>query len=290
MVAFIAGLAALLTPCVFPMIPITVSFFSKFSEVSLRRSAIMAGVYAVSIIGTFTLLGIVVSAIFGAVGMQAISSSAWFNIFLTALLFVFAFNLFGLFEIMVPSWLINRSSSKEQELKSADGSLRHQLAGVFFMALTFTLVSFTCTVAFIGIVLAEAAKGEWFYPTVGMLSFATAFSIPFFLLAMFPSWADKLRGKAGDWMVAVKVTLGFLEFAAAFKFLSNVDLLWGWGWVTRPFVLTIWAAVFATAGLYLLRVFTLPHSDEDSRGVSPIRMAAAFCPRWYWCKYPIWAS
>ncbi len=277
LVALLAGFAALLTPCVFPMIPITVSFFTKFSDVSLRRSAIMAGVYAISIIGTFTLLGMVVSVVFGAVGMQAISSSPWFNLFLMALLFVFAFNLFGLFEIRVPSFLVNRASAKEQELASGDEEkLSKQLAGVFFMALTFTLVSFTCTVAFIGIVLAEAAKGQWFYPTVGMLAFSTSFSIPFFLLAMFPSWATKLRGKGGDWMVAIKVVLGFLEFAAGFKFLSNVDLIWGWGIVTRPLVLTVWAAVFASAAFYLLRMFRLPHDDEGSPATSPLRMAAAF--------------
>jgi len=275
--AFLAGLAALLTPCVFPMIPITVSFFSKFAAVSLRRSAIMASVYAISIIATFTLLGVVVSLVFGAVGMQAISASPYFNLFLAGLLFVFAFNLFGQFEIHIPSFLINRSSDKERELVDDDGSLTSQLAGVFFMALTFTLVSFTCTVAFIGIVLAEAAKGNWFFPTIGMLSFSTAFSVPFFLLAMFPSWADKLRGKSGDWMVAVKVTLGFLEFAAAFKFLSNVDLLWGWELVTRPFVLTIWVATFGVAGMYLLRLFPLPHNDPTLRTISPIRMFFAIC-------------
>lgn len=273
--AFLAGLASLLTPCVFPMIPITVSFFSKFSQVSTRRAATMASVYALSIIATFTLLGIVVSLIFGAVGMQAISSSPVFNLLLAVLLFAFAFSLFGLYEIRIPSWLINRASAKEQQLSSADAPLRRQLLGVFFMALTFTLVSFTCTVAFIGIILAEAAKGEVFYPAVGMLAFSTAFAIPFFVLAMCPTWAKKLRGKSGDWMVAVKATLGFLEFAAAFKFLSNVDLLWGWNIITRPVVLTLWVATFAMAGVYLLRVFPLPDNDTTKRVVSPIRMVLA---------------
>ena len=276
-IAFLAGLGALVTPCVFPMIPITVSFFSKFAKVSLRRSLSMALIYAISIIGTFTLVGVAVSAIFGAVGMQTLSSSPWFNIFLTALLVVFAFNLFGLFEIQIPSWLISRSSRKEQELSSDDGSLLKQSAGVFFMAITFTLVSFTCTVGFIGVVLAEAAKGHWFYPALGMLAFSFAFSLPFFFLAVFPSWADKLRGKAGDWMVAVKVVLGFLELAGAFKFLSNVDLVWRWGFVTRPFVLAIWVALFLAAGLFLLRVFHLPHSDADERRVGPIRMFFGIC-------------
>ncbi len=273
--AFLAGLGALVTPCVFPMIPITVSFFSKYSKVSVSRSVTMATIYALSIIATFTLIGLVVSAVFGAVGMQTLSASPWFNLFLTTLLVVFSFNLFGLFEIQIPSSLISKSSQKEAELTADDGSLAHQAAGVFFMAITFTLVSFTCTVAFIGIVLAEAAKGNWFYPAVGMLAFAVAFSLPFFFLAIFPSWADKLRGKGGDWMVAVKVSLGFLELGAALKFLSNVDLVWRWELVTRPLVLAAWVAIFLGAGLYLLRVFNLPHSDTQKRSVGPLRMGAA---------------
>lgn len=275
LIAFLAGLGALVTPCVFPMIPITVSFFSKFSKVSIRRSVTMASIYAASIVTTFTLMGVLISAIFGAVGMQVLSASAGFNIFLTLLLAVFAFNLFGLFEIQMPGWLVARTSAKERSLAADEGSLLKQAGGVFFMAVTFTLVSFTCTVGFIGVVLAEAAKGNWFYPAIGMLAFSLAFSLPFFFLALFPSVADKLRGKGGDWMVAVKVVLGFLELASAFKFLSNVDLLWQWGAVTRPLVLTVWTALFAGAALYLLRVFNLPHSDPDTRHVGPIRMVFA---------------
>jgi len=273
-IAFLAGLGALVTPCVFPMIPITVSFFSKFAEVSIKRSVTMAAIYAASIVGTFTLLGVVISLLFGAVGMQALSSSAGFNIFLFLLLVIFAFNLFGLFEIQIPNWLVSRSVQKEQELSSEDGSLAKQALGVFFMAITFTLVSFTCTVGFIGVVLAEAAKGNWFYPAFGMLAFSLAFSLPFFILAVFPSWADKLKSKRGDWMIAVKVVLGFVELAGAFKFLSNVDLLWGWEFVTRPLVLSCWVAIFVVAGLYLLRMVNLPSSDE-TRAVGPLRMGFA---------------
>jgi thiol:disulfide interchange protein len=275
LIAFLAGLAALATPCVFPMIPITVSFFSKYSRVSLRRSVSMATIYAVSIIVTFTLVGVLVSALFGAVGMQKLSASALFNLFMTALLIFFAFNLLGLFEIRIPTALIDRASRKEQELTSDEGSLPRQTIGVFLMGFVFTLVSFTCTVGFIGFVIAEAASGEWFYPTVGMLAFSLAFALPFFFLAIFPSWADKLKGKGGDWMVAVKAVLGFLELAGAFKFLSNVDLVWQWDLVTRPLVLAIWAALFLTAGLFLLRVFDLPHSDARQRSVGPIRMSFA---------------
>ncbi|MFO8072134.1 MAG: cytochrome c biogenesis protein CcdA [Polyangia bacterium] len=275
LVAFLAGLAALATPCVFPMIPITVSFFSKYSRVSLRRSVAMATIYALSIIVTFTLVGVLVSALFGAVGMQKLSASALFNLFMTALLLFFAFNLLGLFEIRIPTALVDRASRKEQELTSDEGSLPRQAIGVSLMGFVFTLVSFTCTVGFIGFVIAEAASGEWFYPTLGMLAFSLAFALPFFFLAIFPSWADKLKGKGGDWMVAVKAVLGFLELAGAFKFLSNVDLVWQWGLVTRPLVLAIWAALFFTAGLFMLRVFDLPHSDAQRRSVGPIRMAFA---------------
>lgn len=270
-VAFLAGLGALVTPCVFPMIPITISFFSKFAKVSMRRSVTMASLYSGSIVVTFTLVGVLISAIFGAVSMQVLSASPWFNIFLTLLLGVFAFNLFGFFEIQMPSWLIAKTSEKERTLTSADGSLLRQSAGVFFMAVTFTLVSFTCTVAFIGWVLAEAAKGNWFYPAVGMLTFSIAFALPFFVLAVFPTWAEKLQGKGGDWMLAVKGVLGFLELAGAFKFLSNVDLIWQWGLVTRPLVLVFWVVIFGVAGLYLLRVVKLPHSDRNIRRVGPVR-------------------
>ncbi|MGI6395010.1 MAG: cytochrome c biogenesis protein CcdA [bacterium] len=273
--AFLAGLGALLTPCVFPMIPITVSFFSKFSKVSIGRALLMASVYAGSIIATFTFIGIAVSAIFGAVGMQALSSSPWFNLFLAVLLVVFAFNLFGYFEISIPSWMIAGASKKEQKLTSGDGSLSQQTLGVFLMAITFTLVSFSCTVGFIGIVIAEAAKGNWFYPAVGMLSFSLAFSIPFFFLALFPSWADKLKGKGGDWMIAVKAVLGFLELAGAFKFISNVDLVWRWEIISRPFVLIIWMGIFAVMALFLLRVFNLPFSDESNKVVGPFRLTTA---------------
>jgi thiol:disulfide interchange protein DsbD len=271
-IAFLAGLGALLTPCVFPMIPITVSFFSKYAKVSMRRSVTMGAIYAIAIIITFTLIGIAVSAIFGAVGMQILSASWWFNLFLTVLLVVFAFNLFGLFEIRMPSGLIGKASAKEAELTADDGSLPRQALGVVVMAMVFTAVSFTCTVGFIGLVIAEAAKGNWFYPALGMLVFAVAFALPFFFLAVFPSWADKLRGKGGDWMVAIKVVLGFLELAGALKFLSNVDLVLEWGIVTRPLVLAMWVAIFLGAGLFLLRVFNLPHSDTEAKTVGPIRM------------------
>jgi thiol:disulfide interchange protein DsbD len=272
LIAFLAGLGALATPCVFPMIPITVSYFSKYSKVSVRRAVAMAGVYAASIVVTFTLLGVLFSALFGAMGTQMLAASPWFNLLLAALLVLFAFNLFGLFEIQIPSWLITRTTNTEQRLTGRESSLTAQLGGVFFMAVTFTLVSFTCTVAFIGVVMAAAAKGDWFYPTLGMLSFSAAFSLPFFLLAVFPSWAEKLQGMGGDWMVAIKAVLGFLELAGSLKFLSNVDLVWQWGALTRPLALALWTGIFGVAALYLLRIVSLPNCD-DTRQTGPLRMA-----------------
>jgi thiol:disulfide interchange protein DsbD len=271
LIAFLAGLGALATPCVFPMIPITVSYFSKYSKISIRRAIIMAAIYALSIIATFTLLGVLFSAIFGAMGTQVLASSPGFNLVLAVLLVVFAFNLFGLFEIQIPSWLVSRAASREADLSGRESSVLAQAGGVFFMAVTFTLMSFTCTVGFIGVVMAAAAKGQWFYPTVGMLAFSTAFSLPFFFLAVFPSWAEGLKGKGGDWMVAVKATLGFLELAGSLKFLSNVDLVWQWGLLTRPLALALWTGIFGVAGLYLLRVVVLPNC-EKTRYVGPTRM------------------
>jgi len=275
LVAIGFGFLALGTPCVFPMIPITISFFSKFSEVSTKRSIGMAAVYALSIILVFTVLGIVLTAIFGQDAMQKVSTSPTFNVFMVALLVFFAFNLFGLFEIRMPNSLISRTAQKEAELSSDAGSLRRQIAGVFFMAVTFTLVSFTCTLGFLGMLFGLIATGQWYYAIVGMVGFALGFALPFFFLAVFPKMASHLQGKGGDWMVALKVTLGFLELAFMFKFLSNLDLYYEWGIVTRPFVLAVWGGLAAFTALYLLRVFALPHNDTDARHVGPIRMTFA---------------
>ncbi|MCK9462672.1 MAG: thioredoxin family protein [Proteobacteria bacterium] len=275
LVAIGFGFLALGTPCVFPMIPITISFFSKFSEVSTKRSIGMAAVYALSIILVFTVLGIVLTAIFGQDAMQKVSTSPTFNVFMVALLVFFAFNLFGLFEIRMPNRLISKTSQKEAELSSDAGSLRRQVAGVFFMAVTFTLVSFTCTLGFLGMLFGLIATGQWYYAIVGMVGFALGFALPFFFLAVFPKMASHLQGKGGDWMVALKVTLGFLELAFMFKFLSNLDLFYEWGLVTRPLVLAVWGGLAALAALYLLRVFALPHNDTDAKHVGPIRMTFA---------------
>ncbi len=277
LLAFLAGLGALLTPCVFPMIPITVSYFSKYKDRSLRRTVSLALVYSLSIMALFTLIGVAISAIFGAASMQQLSAHWLFNGFMVLLLAVFGLNLLGLFEIGVPQFLVSRTRGMEDKYADQDGGpIGRQAVGVFFMAVTFALVSFTCTVGFVGAVLAVAATGEWFWPSVGMLVFSFAFSLPFFFLAVFPSWAETIRGKGGDWMNAIKVALGFLELAGALKFLSNIDLVFQWGVVTRPLVLSCWTVLFGVTALYLLRLYRLPSDVGDRpRALGAARLSAA---------------
>ncbi len=255
--AIVAGFGALLTPCVFPMIPITISFFSKNEGLKRRDSLLLAGVYAGSIIVVYTIPGVLLSMIFGAGSMQQISTHPIFNIFITLLLIFFGLNLLGLFELRLPGWLINKSAQKEQTLERNSQKLKSRIGGVFFMAVTFTLVSFSCTVGFVGgWVLPLAARGQAFYPLVGMLAFSSAFALPFFFLAVFPGIADRLQGKSGDWMVAVKVVFGVVELAAALKFISNLDLNFELGVITRNVTLWLWVAIFLVGALLILKVFS----------------------------------
>jgi thiol:disulfide interchange protein/thiol-disulfide isomerase/thioredoxin len=255
--AIVAGFGALLTPCVFPMIPITISFFSKNEGMKRRDSLLLAGVYAGAIIVVYTIPGVLLSMIFGAGSMQQISTHPIFNIFITLLLIFFGLNLLGLFELRLPGWLINKSAQKEQTLERNSQNLKSKIGGVFFMAVTFTLVSFSCTVGFVGgWVLPLAARGQAFYPLVGMLAFSNAFALPFFFLAVFPGIADRLQGKSGDWMVAVKVVFGVVELAAALKFISNLDLNFELGVITRNVTLWLWVAIFLVGALLILKVFS----------------------------------
>jgi len=253
--SILAGFSALLTPCVFPMIPITVSYFIK-RKVEGPKGIAGPAAYCLGIIGTFTGVGVVTAALFGASTIQKFANHPITNIALAVLFLIMAANLFGVFEIVLPSALVNRASA---------GSTKGGLIGPFLMGLTFALTSFTCTVAFVGTLLVVAAKGSFFYPIVGMAAFSTAFALPFFFLALFPGYLAKLP-KSGTWMVSVKAFMGFLEIAAALKFLSNADLAVSQGWLTRPVFLSIWAAVFVIAGLYLLGWLRLPH---DAEGQTP---------------------
>jgi thiol:disulfide interchange protein len=258
------GLLSLLTPCVFPMIPITVSFFTKKEHQSTGESIRQALLYCFGIIFTFTFLGLALTLVAGPSGINRLAASPWMNLFLTLLFVIFALNLFGMFELQLPSGFINRLDAKTQTGTTA---------ATLLMGLTFTLTSFTCTAAFVGTVLVAVTQGDWFWPAIGMLSFSTAFALPFFLLAIFPRYLQSLP-KSGGWMNSVKVVMGFLELGAAFKFLSNVDLVWGWNTVSRPLVLAAWIALSLVTALYLLGKFLLPHDSPVAR-LSVVRMLFA---------------
>lgn len=264
-IAIGAGFLALLTPCVFPMVPITVSFFLKQAE-SGGKPLRLAVTYCLGIIGTFTLLGLLMSAFFGATKMNAVANNPWLNVFIAGVLIFFGANLLGMFEIRVPSWLVNYTGSR----RGQGGFL-----GTIFMAVTFTLVSFTCTFAFVGGLLALAAQGEYYWATIGMLAFSAAFALPFFFLALFPAFLKKLP-KSGGWMNTVKVTLGLIEIGAAFKFLSTADLAWNPVPVIFDYslVMTAWMITAALTGVYLLGFFRLPH-DDKVESISVLRFAFA---------------
>jgi thiol:disulfide interchange protein len=234
-----AGALSLLTPCVFPMVPITVSYFTSRSEGGLKSAL----VFAAGIIGTFTALGLVLAVVVGATGAAAFAASPWVNLGLTVLFVAFALNLFGVWQVTVPSRVL---TALDARVGRTDG-----IAGPVLMGLLFTLTSFTCTAPFVGTVLVSAAAGEWLMPVVGMLAYATVFAAPFFVLALAPQLVRRLP-RSGSWLGTVKVIMGLVELAAAFKFLSNVDLVWHWGVVTRAVVLVAWIAL-ALAAVVVLR-------------------------------------
>ena len=236
------GFLALLTPCVFPMIPITISFFLKRGEDKNTSPVKGALVYMLGIVMTFTLLGMLLAIFLGASGATQLASNPYVNLFIAFLFIYFAFSLFGFYEIDLPQSLKRFSMQRE----NSEG-----YAGILFMALTFTLTSFTCTVAFMGLILVAASQGEWFWPIIGMLIFSLAFASPFFLLALFPHYLTKMP-QSGSWLNSVKVIMGFLEIAAAFKFISNTDLVWQWDIFTYEVVLSCWAIIMALCSLYIV--------------------------------------
>ncbi|MBN1446702.1 MAG: thioredoxin family protein [Bacteroidetes bacterium] len=260
--AMSVGALALLTPCVFPMIPITVSFFTKREAATRFQSVRDALIYSFGIIFTFTGLGILLALIFGASGINQFAANPWMNILIALVFIVFALNLFGLFEIVIPSGILTK-------LTVASGS-GQGITSLLLMGLTFTLTSFTCTVPFVGTVMVAAAKGEIWWSIVGMLAFSTVFALPFFLLALFPSWLKSMP-KSGGWLNSVKVVMGFLELAAAMKFISNVDLIWGIGVLSRDLFLSFWVGIGILITVYLLGKFQLPH-DSPLEKVGVVRM------------------
>lgn len=250
-IAFFSGLAALLTPCVFPMIPMTVSYFTKRSKskASGIRNAIF---YGISIVIIYVLLGSLVSAVFGADALNALATNVWFNIIFFLLLILFAVSFLGAFEIVLPS-----SWGTKVDAQADKGGI----IGIFFMALALAIVSFSCTGPIVGTLLVEAATGgNQVGPIVGMLGFSLALAIPFALFAAFPGWLNSLP-KSGGWLNTVKVVLGFLELALAFKFLSNADLVLDLHWLEREVFLAIWIAIFGSLAFYLFGKIQLPHDS-----------------------------
>jgi thiol:disulfide interchange protein len=262
--AMTMGALSLATPCVFPMIPITVSYFTKSAETNRASGWRLALVYCFGIIFTFTGLGLGLAALLGATGINQFAANPWINLLITAVFLGFAFNLFGLYQINIPSSLLTKLS------KACSGS---SYASALLMGLTFTLTSFTCTVPFVGTVLVATSQGDWLWPAMGMLAFAVVFAAPFFLLALVPRMLVALP-KSGGWMNSVKVTMGFLEIAAAMKFISNVDLVWQWHVFSREVVLSVWLATCILAAVYLLGKFQLPH-DTPLGHLGALRMIAA---------------
>lgn len=252
----IGGLIALVTPCVWPMIPMTVSFFLKQNK-SRRKAVGSAAIYGASIIVIYVLLGLVVTALFGASALNELATSAGFNIAFFILLVIFAISFMGGFELTLPAKWTNKMDSK---VDSTTGYL-----SIFFMAFTLSLVSFSCTGPIIGTLLVEAAATSNFIsPAIGMFGFALALAIPFALFACFPS-VLKSMPKSGGWMNTVKVVLGFLELALALKFLSVADLAYGWRIMDREVFLSLWIVIFGLLGCYLLGWVTLPHDDKVER-------------------------
>ncbi|MCK6608713.1 MAG: thioredoxin family protein [Flavobacterium sp.] len=248
--AFLGGFAALLTPCVFPMIPMTVSFFTKQSKTKAAgiRNAF---IYGISIIVIYVGLGMIITAIFGIDSLNALSTNVWFNLIFFVILIVFAASFLGAFEIVLPNSFLNKID------RQAD---RGGIIGIFFMALALAVVSFSCTGPIVGSLLGESARQGGIGPIVGMLGFSSAIALPFMLFAMFPGWMNSLP-KSGGWLNTVKVSLGFLELAFAFKFLSNADLVLQTHLLEREVFLAIWIAVFGAWALYLFGKLILPHDS-----------------------------
>ena len=264
---FVGGLLALFTPCVWPIIPMTVSFFLKRSK-DKKKGIRDAWTYGASIVVIYVTLGLAITLIFGASALNALSTNAVFNILFFLMLVVFAASFFGAFEITLPSKWSNAVDSKAEQTSG--------LLSIFLMAFTLSLVSFSCTGPIIGFLLVEVSTtGSVVAPAIGMLGFALALALPFTLFAMFPSWLKQMP-KSGGWMNVIKVTLGFLELAFALKFLSVADLAYGWRILDRETFLALWIVIFSLMGFYLLGKIKFPHDDDDNT-VSIPRFFMALC-------------
>ena len=261
--AFLGGFAALLTPCVFPMIPMTVSFFTKQSKTK-AEGIVNAIIYGISIIVIYVALGVGVSSVFGADSLNNMATNVYFNIGFFLLLIIFGASFLGAFEIQLPASWTN---------KSVEAEGKGGLIGIFFMAFTLALVSFSCTGPIVGTLLVEAASGGYMGPIIGMLGFSLAIALPFALFAAFPGWLNSLP-QSGGWLNSVKVTLGFLEIALAFKFLSMADLVMDTHLLERELFIAIWIIIFGLLTMYLLGFLKFAH-DSDLKYISVSRLSVA---------------
>ncbi|MBF0288796.1 MAG: thioredoxin family protein [SAR324 cluster bacterium] len=266
--AVFSGFLALLTPCVFPMIPITVAFFTKQESASYSQVFRLSALFGVGIIGTYTITGMGLSVLLGATGAIQLATNGYVNFAIGILFTVFAFSLMGFFNLALPAGINNRM---DQFSRQAGGSL-----GVILMGLVFTLTSFTCTVQFVGTLLIAASQGHWLWPIIGMLVFATVFALPFFLLGLIPQLIQTMQSQSGAWLSNSKIVLGLLELAAAFKFYSNADLVWQWGIVDRDFVLYAWIILAFLAGAFLLGMVTIKNIRVDKTGAAGFTVAFCF--------------
>ena len=263
LMGFVGGLLAVVMPCIWPVIPMTVSFFLKRAKTNRSRGIRDALIYGLSIVIIYLTLGLLVTAIFGSDTLNALSTNAVFNVLLFLLLVIFALSFFGWFEIRLPDSWASRVDEKADSLSAGSSSWTTYLS-IFLMALTLVLVSFSCTAPIVGLLLVETAtSGQWLAPAVGMLGFAVALALPFTLFALFPSWLQQAP-KSGSWMNTLKVTLGFIELAFALKFLSVADLAYGWHILDREVFLSLWIVIFALLGAYLCGWLKL--GEEEHRG------------------------
>ncbi len=258
------GLLSLLTPCVFPMIPITVSFFT--AEAKRERGSVfrLAVLFAGGIVVAYTGLGLILTFLVGAAGVSQFATSPWINLAVAGFFIFFALSLMGMFDLALPASWVQGLDSKSRVLKGP--------VGVLLMGVAFTATSFTCTMPFVGTLLIAATQGEVLWPLVGMLVFSTVFALPFFLLALFPKFVLSLRGKSGNWLVQIKVVLGLVELAAAIKFVSNADLIWEWGVINREVSLALWAGLAALSALILLGWMPWPGVEVGRRGGGRLAM------------------
>jgi thiol:disulfide interchange protein DsbD len=274
------GAISLLTPCVFPMIPITVSYFMNHAHGDRGKTIKLATVYSAGIVATFSLLGMALAVFLGAAGITLFAANPWVNLVIAAIFIAFAFNLFGFYEITIPASVL----TKLDKLTRAEEGKGSAYIGALLMGLTFTLTSFTCTSPFIGTILVSTAQGNWQMPLLGMLVFSTVFALPFFVLATVPRLLHSLP-RSGGWLNSVKVVMGFLEVAAAVKFLSNIDLVWGaayasssgpfYGWAfTRELVLAIWIVIGLAISGYILGLFRL-RNDSPVKKLTMLRIIFA---------------